>query len=168
MKKLKINPLTLSNSNNVKLASKNILDVINFQNSMSEELNRVLLEFNSILPLITEPFDSSEILESIKRIQRSSKELALKVDSTTKGDDLKKQIENIKNSIPEAFDPSDLKKEISLLKLENENLKKSLSEMKEIKKSVSLVQSEIRSARKVLRLEQDQLRSLVQNKIEVK
>ena len=185
MEKLKINPLTLSNSNNVKLASKNILDVINFQHSMSEELNRVLLEFNNILPLITKPFDSSQIIDSIGLVEKSSKELSVKINSVIKKEDLNKEISKLKKLIPDAFDPSDLNKKIkkleliklplfddSHLKKEMENIKKSIPDTfnpSDLKKEINLLKlenenlkkslSEIKEIKKSVSLVQSEIRS---------
>ena len=73
MPKLKIEPINLDKASDAKSISKNISDVVDFQISTASDINRLINELNKVLPLITTPFDDSNIKQQLKQLEKKLK-----------------------------------------------------------------------------------------------
>ena len=114
MRELKIQQIDLAKASSAKKVSKNITDVLNFQVEMAQEINRVIAEFNKLLPRITAPSDDSTIKSTLAKLVDTTKSLVSDVD-------LLKQEER------ESYNDSELISEVQKIKEDNEKLKKTLS-----------------------------------------
>ena len=125
MSEIKIIPIKIDKAPDAKGVWKNVTDVVDFQISASQEINRVLLELNKALPAISAPFNDEQLKLSIK--------------------ELNDKLNLIKKSIPVAYDDSNVNYEVNNLK---EIIKKQSNETAELKKAMASMQKEIRSNRK--------------------
>ena len=125
MSEIKISPIKIDKAPDAKGVWKNVTDVVDFQISASQEINRVLLELNKALPNISAPFNDEQLKLSIKN--------------------LNDKLNSIKKSIPVAYDDLAVNDEIDKLK---EIITLQNNETSELKKAMASMQKEIRSNRK--------------------
>ena len=125
MSEIKISPIKIDKAPDAKGVWKNVTDVVDFQISASQEINRVLLELNKALPNISAPFSDEQLKLSIK--------------------ELNDKLNLIKKSIPVAYDDLAVNDEIDKLK---EIITLQNNETSELKKAMASMQKEIRSNRK--------------------
>ena len=125
MSEIKIIPIKIDKAPDAKGVWKNVTDVVDFQISASQEINRVLLELNKALPAISAPFNDEQLKLSIK--------------------ELNDKLNLIKKSIPVAYDDLAVNDEIDKLK---EIITLQNNETSELKKAMASMQKEIRSNRK--------------------
>ena len=125
MSEIKISPIKIDKAPDAKGVWKNVTDVVDFQISASQEINRVLLELNKALPAISAPFNDEQLKLSIK--------------------ELNDKLNLIKKSIPVAYDDLAVNDEIDKLK---EIITLQNNETSELKKAMASMQKEIRSNRK--------------------
>ena len=125
MSEIKISAIKIDKAPDAKGVWKNVTDVVDFQISASQEINRVLLELNKALPNISAPFSDEQLKLSIK--------------------ELNDKLNLIKKSIPVAYDDLAVNDEIDKLK---EIITLQNNETSELKKAMASMQKEIRSNRK--------------------
>lgn len=138
MKKIRIKPIDLEKAQDVKSVSKNISDVLDFQISLAEANNKLVSDLNAILPLITAPFDSTNLELEIKsvsnkvraaldakkemvsndklnsKIKRLAKDIAETQKSFITSEELQAKLKAIQSSIPDVYDDSELLNKIKL------------------------------------------------------
>ena len=117
MSKLKIEPINLDKASNAKSISKNISDVVDFQISTASDINRLINELNKVLPLITTPFDDSNIKQQLKQLEKKLKSTP---DSVYDDSKIKESVNELKGSIPSEYNDSAIKRQLSdtMLKIE--------------------------------------------------
>jgi len=128
MIKLKITPINMQKSNSVQGISKKISDVVDFQISVGNDINRVIAELNKILPKIVGEFDDSKLVDEMSSIKKSIENLDLNYDDSV---------------INGKIEPA-----LSAIKDLQEAKKLSDNEVESLKKTAVSNQKEIRSYRK--------------------
>jgi predicted nucleic acid-binding Zn-ribbon protein len=145
MSEIKIIPIKIDKAPDAKGVWKNVTDVVDFQISASQEINRVLLELNKALPNISTPFNDEQLKLSIKELDDKLNLIKKSIPVAYDDNHIIAAIEKVKKNIPEAYDDLAVNDEIDKLK---EIITLQNNETSELKKAMASMQKEIRSNRK--------------------
>ena len=145
MSEIKISPIKIDKAPDAKGVWKNVTDVVDFQISASQEINRVLLELNKALPAISAPFNDEQLKLSIKELNDKLNLIKKSIPVAYNDSPIISALEKVKENIPEVYDDSNVNYEVNNLK---EIIKKQSNETAELKKAMASMQKEIRSNRK--------------------